>query len=224
MFDTVNHDILLKKLEYYGVRGIVITLFRSYLTNRKQYVMGNNISSSLLPITIDVPQGSVLGSFFFAAYINDITKCSSFKTFLHGDDTVLTMSHRYTKHLETVVNIELEKVAHWLDGNQLTLNFSKTNYMLMGQQKGKFEITINSKTINQENNVCYLGVILDDKLYWLKHVDYLVKKLSIAAGMIYKLRPYLSQKLLITSGDSSFLWLLGLYINSVKKTVKKAIK
>ena len=130
--------------------------------------------------------------------INDITECSSFKTFLYADDTVLTMSHRNTKHLETVVNIELEKVAQWLDGNQLTLNFSKTNYMLMGQQKGKFEITINSKTINQENNVCYLGVILDDKLNWHKHLDYLVKKLSIAAGMIYKLRPYLSQKLPIT--------------------------
>ena len=108
------------------------------------------------------------------------------------------MSHRNTKHLETVVNIELEKVAQWLDGNQLTLNFSKTNYMLMGQQKGKFEITINSKTINQENNVCYLGVTLDDKLNWHKHIDYLVKKLSIAAGMIYKLRPYLSRKLPIT--------------------------
>ena len=76
------------------------------------------------------------------------------------------MSHRNTKHLKTVVNIELEKVAHWLDGNQLTLNFSKTNYMLMGQQKGKFETTINSKTINQENNVGHIGVILDDKLNW----------------------------------------------------------
>ena len=70
--------------------------------------------------------------------------------------------------------------------------------MLMGQQKGKFEITINSKRIYQENNVCYLGVILDDKLNWHKHIDYLVKKLSMAAGMIYKLRPYLTQKLLNT--------------------------
>ena len=70
--------------------------------------------------------------------------------------------------------------------------------MFMGQQKGKFGITINSKTIHQENNVCYLGVILDDKLNWHKHIDYLVKKLSIAAGMFYKLRSYLSQKLLIT--------------------------
>ena len=87
------------------------------VTNRKQYVMGNNISSSLLPITIGVPQGSVLGPFLFAAYINDITECSSFKIFLYADDTVLTMSHRNTKHLETVVNIELEKVTHWLDGN-----------------------------------------------------------------------------------------------------------
>ena len=86
-FDCVNHKILLTKLECYGIRGIALQWFRSYLTNRKQYVVYNNINSNLRDITCGVPQGSILGPLLFLLYINDITNAST-KLFpiLYADD------------------------------------------------------------------------------------------------------------------------------------------
>ena len=87
-FDTVNHDILLQKLEHYGIRGTALKWFQSYLTNRKQFVSINGHSSSQREITCGVPQGSVLGPLLFLIYINDLPKSSKLLSFyLFADDT-----------------------------------------------------------------------------------------------------------------------------------------
>ena len=87
-FDTVNHDILYKKLEHYGVRGMLLEWFKSYLTDRKQYVFYNGESSDLKLISCGVPQGSVLGPLLFLIYINDLPNISTnLKFFLFADDT-----------------------------------------------------------------------------------------------------------------------------------------
>ena len=89
-FNTVNHKILLSKLEQYGIRGLANEVIRNYLTNCKQYVHANGVSSLLENINIGVPQGSVLGPILFLIYTNDIVVCSNFNVTLYADDSVLT--------------------------------------------------------------------------------------------------------------------------------------
>ena len=89
-FDTLNHDILLTKLRYYGIQGIALNWFQSYLTKRSQYVQYNDTSSSIREIETSVPQGSILGPLLFIIYMNDIhTVSNKFSFILYADDTTL---------------------------------------------------------------------------------------------------------------------------------------
>ena len=197
-FDTVNHEILLSKLEQYGIRGLANKVIRDYLTNRKQYVHVNGVSSLLENINIGVPQGSVLGPILFLNYINDIVDCSNFNVTLYADDSVLTLAHKNLSTLQSNLNIEIPKINSWLIANQLSLNISKTKFLYFGKSKQKLEINIQSSKINQTDCIKYLGVYLDDKLKWHKHIDYIESKLSAATGALYNLRKFVTQIVLIS--------------------------
>ena len=125
-FDTVNHDILIKKLEFYGVRGLVNKWFSSYLSNRRQFVSVNNISSDELTISCGVPQGSVLGPLLFLIYVNDFANCSKLLEFnLYADDSNLFYKSNTLLALQTDLNKELAEVYKWLCVNKLSLNIKK---------------------------------------------------------------------------------------------------
>jgi len=135
-FDTFNHDILIKKLEMYGIRGIPNLLLRSYLENRKQYVNYNNVTSTLKPISCGVPQGSILGPLLFLLYINDMTSCCKYLQFLlFADDTNLFYSNSDLWQLMQIVNDELDLLSDWFKANRLSLNVKKTNYMMFGYKE-----------------------------------------------------------------------------------------
>ena len=122
-FDTVNHTILLQKLSHYGIRGISLLWFQSYLTGRQQYVSINNHSSQLGGITCGVPQGSVLGPLLFLIYINDLPNVSKVLSFfLYADDTnVYYESVNLTKLRNKLIK-ELLKVESLLEIIKLALN------------------------------------------------------------------------------------------------------
>jgi hypothetical protein len=122
-FDTVNHDILLDKLYFYGIRGVAHKWFRSYLDQRRQFVVNESTTSHCKVVQCGIPQGSILGPILFLLYINDMTKCSNvFKFILFADDTNIFHFDSNPVSLVNAVNSELCLVDQWLRANKLSLN------------------------------------------------------------------------------------------------------
>ena len=194
-FDTVNHTILIDKLEKIGVRGPVLAWFKSYLGNRKQSVCCNEVKSEPLFMSHGVPQGSVLGPLLFLIYVNDLPSNSSFLQTLFADDTCLFMSHKDPVTLQNLVNTELQKISNWLFANRLTLNISKSNYIIFGEQiKTDFHISISGQALDQVNETKYLGVIIDHKLSWKEHLKRLHTRIKQNIGILHKVGWFLPRK------------------------------
>ena len=149
-FDTVNHKILLNKLEHYGIRCTVLAWFSSYLSNRSQYVHVNGCNSSHLNITCGVPQGSVLGPLLFLIYINDLPNSSlKLSFYLFDDDTSIYFESDSSENLEKVVDKELRQVKKWLDVNKLAINVEKTNFVIFHSVQTSLKDVINIRIGNQ---------------------------------------------------------------------------
>ena len=199
-FDTVNHKILLMKLEHYGIRGPLLKWFESYLTNRKQYVFYNGVSSDTKPVTCGVPQGSVLGPLLFLLYINDLPNISDkLNFFLFADDTNIYYESKNLKNLEKTVNEELKKLSLWLNLNRLALNIGKTNFVIFRANKAlnhNVTLIMNRKALIQKDHVKYLGVLLDEHLNWVHQITSVSKKISRGIGIISLLNNCMETKLL----------------------------
>ena len=137
-FDTVNHQILLNKLEHYGIQGMALDWFISYLTNRKQFTQIGSTSSTSKEITCRVPQGSVLGPVLFLLYINDFHNSSTVFNFdIFADDSNLFYTNDSLTNLEKTVNFESNKIYSWLCTNKLSLNIDKMNFVLFHPHQKK---------------------------------------------------------------------------------------
>ena len=183
-FDTVNHNILLRKPEFYGIRGIALEWFKHYLTGRKQYVLYNNTQSSKQYITCGVPQGSVLGPLLFLIYINDIPNCLKYsKSIVFADDTTIFASCKNMNTLYNNMNDDLSNLINWFKANMLSLNIAKTNYLLFPSSKlvnvgEDMKLYADADEIIRNECCKFLGIIIDDKLGWLDHINSINIKLS----------------------------------------------
>jgi len=196
-FDTLNHQILLSKLNSYGVRGLANKWVENYLTGRKQYVNFNGQSSTSSYITCGVPQGSILGPLLFLLYINDLPRCSNSSHFIiFADDTNIIFSHKDPNNLEILINNELHKISNWFKLNKLSLNIDKTNFMIFKNKHSNkpdltFEVKIGNKDIHKVNTTKFLGILIDSNLSWKSHTSHIIKIVSKYNGIIRRVKPYL---------------------------------
>ncbi len=196
-FDTVDHQILLKKLHMYGVSPRCIEWFKSYLTGRKQVTVVQGTKSSPLDVACGVPQGSILGPLLFIIYINDMAEyLDQCQVSLYADDTAMYYGCRSQVDLMLTLRIELSTVSEWLKANRLTLNVAETKFCVFGTRQrlnnlADFELTINNQVIEQVSQVKYLGMILDESLNFNAHIDYTVKKASSRLGAVRRARKFL---------------------------------
>ena len=200
-FDTVDHSILLQKLERYGICGLYLDWFKDYLSNRKQCVTYNGCQSSYQTIKCGVPQGSILGPLLFLLYINDLSTVSNACfSILFADDTNMFITGRNINEMCQQLNEDLKNIQNWLCCNKLSLNILKTNYMIFTSRNRHIEdigVKIDNTNIERVYTTKFLGVQIDSKLTWKNHVDYISKKISKCAAIISKARKVLHKSTLI---------------------------
>ena len=195
-FDTVNHQILLKKLECYGIRATQLKWFSSYLFNRRCYVEIDKIKSSVECMNIGVPQGSILGPILFLFYINDISSVSNiFSTTLFADDTTISISDPSFNNLINSSNHELSNLSTWTLQNRLTLNVNKTVSLYFSNKKTlniDQQIVLGGEIVKNVDSAKFLGVYLDSNLNFVPHIKYICGKISKHLGILFKIRDKLT--------------------------------
>jgi len=226
-FDTINHDILLRKLNHYGIRGIALNWFRSYLANRRQYVIYNGHQSDQQLVDYGVPQGSVLGPLLFILYTNDLPgSLTHSKVILFADDTTL---YTYGKSLSDIfksTNDDLAVLSDWFKANQLSVNASKTKYIVFGNNnQADHNLTIDDVPLERVHTTKFLGVHIDEKLEWNHHIDHVKKKVSsgIYAMKVVKhtLSPAHMRTLYFSLIHPYLLYGVSLWGNTYKKHLHK---
>lgn len=214
-FDTVDHSILLSKLNSIGVRGLELEWFKSYLCNRKQFVYIDGVSSPLLEIVLGVPQGSILGPLLFLIYINELPLYTSLINYLFADDTTLQHSHENLEILTEFINLEFQKITYFFRSHRLSLHPNKTKFMLFFNGRGvpMPNILINNNCPNSPNDpafitpmecintaekpyVKFLGVLIDPQLNFKNHISHISSKLSKSMYFLRTAKNVLNEKAL----------------------------
>ena len=200
-FDTVDHEILLKKMERYGIRGHANDFFRSYLTGRQQYCYINNVASRLRHQSHGVPQGSVLGPLLFLIYINDLPSATTGGELrLFADDTSLFLTGKNLDEIISEAKVNISNLKEWFVCNKLTLNESKTHFCLFHTKNKPIPynletIECNEMVIHRCDTVKYIGLMMDEQLNWKNHIDFLLKNIMKYFGIFNNIKGFISKPL-----------------------------
>ena len=220
-FDTIDHKILLTKLQRYGIRGNTHDLIKSYLSRRHQYTEVLGKKSESLTVEYGVPQGSVLGPLLFILYINDISRASKLGTFImFADDTNIFVEGQTEAEAYSKGNELLREVHSYMVSNKLHINMSKCCYIHFcprsaDQNKTENDLLIDNFPIKKVSKTKFLGVVIDDKLSWEAHITALRRKLGFAASTLYKTRDnipeYLRRDLYHTLYESHLTYCISVW-------------
>ena len=193
-FDMVEHTILLRKLEHYGIRGLALKWMTSYLKNRSQFVSLSGVNSSIKHMQYGVPQGSILGPLLFIIYINDLPNIlNRAKFILYADDVNIIVNGANFADIVQQLNELCNILPNWVISNGLALNLKKTMYMLFSRQNIELPdvFKILNKKIDRVKEVRFLEVIVDEKLNWSAHIKTLKSKMSRYIGILCKIKKLL---------------------------------
>ena len=200
-FDCVEHETLLYKLKCLGFKQCLVNWFGSYLKDRTQLTVVNNVCSSTGDVSCGVPQGSILGPMLFICYINDLERHLLYSTpSLFADDTALLVSGTMAEDVSYKLNIDLGIVSNYFAANKLQLNLSKTKSMFFHngykfRNDNALGIRHNGCHIEQVTCFKYLGVLLDPTLSFKDHVEYICKESKQKTGMLWCMHNFISEPL-----------------------------
>lgn len=192
-FDLVDHNIMLHKLQYYGVQGSELLLFKSYFSNRKQYVQINDSKSVMASVKCGVPQGSGLGPLLFSVYLNDLGNLGLVgRLCIFADDVSIFYPYKNDLILKTQIERDAALLVEFARLNRLKLNPNKTKLVRFRPHSANinhdFQLTIDTKTIDESHSVKYLGITLQSNMSWNMHIEEVKKKIAPAIGILYKLK------------------------------------
>lgn len=241
-FDCVNHGTLLEILKTVGVNGVELKWFESYLIGRNQCVeltrvVGNSmvkIKSEKLEVQAGVPQGSILGPVLFLLYVNQLPKeIINGNALLFADDTSLIFSDSIIENLEINAHIGVQSVVQFLNQMKLTINSKKCQYL---QFKSKYNsnedrtlnVFVNDNQLDQEDNVKFLGVLLDRRLTWDPYIEKICNKASSGVFVLRQLTRLNDKKLLFTAYHGLILshirYAILVWGNSSKQNLDRVFK
>ena len=180
------------------MRGLANEWFKSYLSNRKQYVSINGYDSNLADVKFGVPQGSVLGPLLFLVYINDLNQALKFCKVHHfADDTNLIHFSKSVNRLNKYVNLDLKNLTYWLNASRISLDVKKTELVIFKHQKKKLDspikIKLSRKRLYPSKSVKYLGIKIDENLNWKQHIHDIAIKLNRANALLSIIRNYVNK-------------------------------
>ena len=196
-FDTISHDILLKKLELYGFTKHTLNWFRNYLSNRSQSTIVNGKISNSKSVAYGVPQGSTLGPTLFIMFVNDLFYLPDIceeNTIMYADDTVLIASDNDVESVTSTLQTNIDTISSWCQINKLTINESKTKYCLFNHKKDtqSFAPMCNGQPLGLVQSYKYLGVDITSDLGMDDYVSNVYRKASYKIHMLSKIRKYIT--------------------------------
>lgn len=199
-FDYVVHELLLDKLEKYGIRGHCLSWIKTYLYNRQQCVEVHSMNDANVAVAdrsnyrtnkFGVPQGSVLGPILFLIYINDLPKVTNNQCIMFADDISVIVKSNNSDDLESYendINVTVNKIIKYLNANNLNVNLGKTNFVnfnIRGRSLKDIKVCYDDKIIARKDNVTFLGIDLNETLNFATHVHKVCNKIN---RFVYVLR------------------------------------